>query len=102
MELSIILRELAVFLFNLRHFLFGGGYLFRVPKSCFQELFKSWQVFEPNFSILPDVWQDLTDGYPAQAIECIPHLRLLVGKAGRLVSYDHPELSNPASQQSSI
>jgi len=98
----MILREHTVVLFDLQHFPFGGGYSLGVLKTCFQEWNRSWQAFLPYLSILPDVWQDLGSGHSPQGIECIKHLRLLVRNAGGLVSYDHSELSYPASQLSAI
>jgi hypothetical protein len=98
LKLTIILRELTVLLFNLPHLSFSGGYPVAVPKSCFQEFYKSLWVFEPCCSVLPDLWQDLAKGYSPPGVESVSHLRLFVGKAGGLVSYDHPELTNPASQ----
>jgi hypothetical protein len=35
LKLSLVLRELAVLLLDLLHFLFGAGYLVGVPNSCF-------------------------------------------------------------------
>jgi len=102
LKLSIILRELSVLLLNLSHDPFRGGYSVWVSKSCFQELYKRCQVAQIYFPVLPDVWQDLAQGKAAQAVECVPHLRLFVGKAVGFVSDYHPELCDPASQMSSI
>ena len=102
LELSVVQRELVVLLFDLLQCPFGGGYLVGIPKSCFRELYKTWLVFQPYHSVLSDVWQNLAQGYTPQAVECVQHLQLFLGKAGGRVSYDHPEWSNPASQPSSI
>jgi hypothetical protein len=42
-----------------------------MQKSSFQELKKSWQIYKPNFPIIPDMWQNLTYGYYPQGVECI-------------------------------
>jgi len=59
LKLSIVLRELMVSLLNLQHFCFGSGYSVWVHKSCFQQLYKSWYVFQSYCSVLLDMWQDL-------------------------------------------
>ena len=99
---SIVLRELAMGLFDLLYCLFCGGYSVGIPKSCFQELYKGWWVFQSYTSVLPDMWQALAQGCSRLAFESVEHLRLFVRKAGGLVSYDHQVLSNPTTQVSSI
>jgi hypothetical protein len=65
-------------------------------------LYKSWKVLQPYLSVLLDVWQDLAQGEPTQAVECVPHLRLFVWKTVGFVLDYNLELRDPASQQGSI
>jgi len=102
LEHTLILRELTVLSFNFLQLLFSGAYLVWVPKCCFQELYRSLLVFQPYCSVLPEVWTDLVQSDTPQAVRCIPHLWMFIGKAGRLMLNYHLQSSNPATYLCSI
>lgn len=87
---------------NLRHVPFHGGYSVGVTKYVLQELYKGGQVCEPYLSVLPNVLQDLAQGGPAQAVDGIQYLQLLIGKTAGFVSNYYPELGDPVSQLSLV
>jgi len=102
LELSIILTKLLFALLYHTQHPFNSWYLVRGHHRWIYEMLKCCYFFQHCCAILMVKWQNLSDGYSPQEIQCVLHFGLFYGKSAWFVSIYPLELAISANLLSLI